>query len=185
MIGRSLLSLVSLALVAMQAAVVSAISDGNYTIRLSDTQFLSSLGTFVGAPAVLLPRRNQPGLQEWFIQNLDDEGHVWIRNARSQHFLAPNPKEYEHSLVTLSSHEFVWRLHSFDYPKHYIVRPGPAGTQWLVLGPSTRPLVPTRLETQLIGSTDQEEWLFSPVKEEEEEPRQQCGPWRMQKEWVL
>ncbi|KAK3821379.1 MAG: hypothetical protein J3Q66DRAFT_333183 [Benniella sp.] len=168
MIGRTLLSFLVVATIALHSCLAFGIPTGIYRISLSKNEVLSVQDTRVGIPAVLMHPRStsDPFLQEWLIESRAD-GTAVIRNCHSRHYLSPrNPKQQQnHDMVIQNQEEFTWRLIRRE-GRVLIERPSLYPGAPSVVGLAPLFIQPPQVDVQEWKHGDRyQEWNFEPMVE--------------------
>ncbi|KAG0206250.1 hypothetical protein B0O80DRAFT_469698 [Mortierella sp. GBAus27b] len=172
MIGRSLLSLLVVATVALQSCVATAVEDGNYIISNSNRGLL--VDSEIAHVSNLEPE------QAWRVENQGSD-HVLIQSTKSGLFLAPDDRKSRDSWIVESSEEFVWRLFREEDGAVYIEQPiGSSGNEPLIIG-AVASTDAAYIWTQSFEDGDKnQKWTFAPVPSSKRDTQHRCGPWRLE-----
>ncbi|KAF9936027.1 hypothetical protein BGZ65_002788 [Modicella reniformis] len=158
MVGRSLLSLLAVATVAMQC--VAAIEDGVYRISTDGGQFLTVQDIFSNTPLMLQELFKDSPTQKWRVKNVKNTA-VSIQNIRTNFYVAPKNTKAQGDVIQ-SEEEFHWQLQPKDgkFVIAHTSDTSKAGS--LVISRSPEHITPAHVNTQQDGKVNQE-WNFSPL----------------------
>jgi hypothetical protein len=115
MLGRTLFSLCTVAVLAIQSCTATAstpvIQDGVYRIANQVRGYLTSQGQEKGTPVILSDTYNSQSSQEWEVLNVEND-LVLIRNLASGFYLAPiDPLNIQfREVVVQAGREFQWTM---------------------------------------------------------------------------
>ncbi|KAG0217514.1 hypothetical protein B0O80DRAFT_466727 [Mortierella sp. GBAus27b] len=189
MVGRSLLSVLAGAAVAIQACVASALSPGKHSITVGRLS-LNAIDAVAGSPLTLDPS-NLPGTT-WFVEEVN-----YVHNYNYQIvvirldypgkdlWVAPLAK-VNHAVVELQSVPFNWRLDRLRDGRFTISPAFQGHSETLVLAESRDDVFPPKVEiTDKENGDPLQIWAITPVKEDEEDEEEEfvprCGPRRIQR----
>ncbi|KAI8346122.1 hypothetical protein B0O80DRAFT_247385 [Mortierella sp. GBAus27b] len=160
MIGRSLVSLLVVAAVAVQSCVAYIVEDGVYTISSTNGRNLATFDIYeLAHAAAAVPSE---GIQQkWRVENRGGD-RVVIQSTRTKYFLYLPGLDYE-TWVGVYTSETVWQLfNEGDGVSIRSIYPSAGDNLPLVAAP-TRPNPFTTLETyKLDGALDKDyKWTFT------------------------
>ncbi|KAF9956325.1 hypothetical protein BGZ65_002810 [Modicella reniformis] len=180
MVGRSLLSLLAVAAVAIQSCVAGVIENGIYRISLENHyQLLTASNPYPEAPLELLPARNDRGSQLWWVENHENQ-RIVLQNIGSSLYAAPRntKQQVPFDSVVLSVEEFQWHsIPSADGNGIVLIRPSvtPVANP-LVASMSPLRIYPPQVDIQELRFYDKsQEWTFDPLKRFKKVTKNHCG----------
>jgi hypothetical protein len=173
MIGRSLLSLLVVATVALQSCVATVVEDGNYFISISNR------GLHVDSDIAHVS--NLEPQQAWRVENQGSDYVVIRSTTKSGHFLAPDDRKSRDSWIVESSEKFVWRLFREDDGAVYIEQPiGSSGNDPLIIGAVASTDAAYVWTQSFEDGNRNQKWTFTPASGSKRDTQHRCGPWRLE-----
>ena len=175
MFGRSLLSVLTVAAVAIQACVASVVPPGEYLIKLGGLT-LGTNNPHVGGGLQLDPY-NSLRFKDWIVlPTRNSEYVIRLKVGDEDFWLAPLSK-LDHAPVELREQPFIWRLEDLQN-RGVIVRR--ADDDSLVLAKSPLSIGFSQVETtHYKGGDVRQIWSFLPV---DNDFGSSCGPKRLQRD---
>ncbi|KAI8346142.1 hypothetical protein B0O80DRAFT_247725, partial [Mortierella sp. GBAus27b] len=164
MVGRSLLSLLVAATVAIQSCAAAAVEDGNYVISNQNGRLQVGQAK-EGSPAFV----SDEGFEVWRVENRYDDD-VLIRNLNTGLLLSSQQLGVPDSKVIVTSKKSIWHLRREDDQSIVIEEPHNTG---LIAGEQDGEVVTV---PSFVGQT----WRFYPVLDFKHETQHRCGPWRLE-----
>ncbi|KAK3821363.1 MAG: hypothetical protein J3Q66DRAFT_150883 [Benniella sp.] len=187
MLGRSLLSFVALASVAVLSCVSAVVDDGIYSISNAKRGGILTATLEKGSPVVLQRQLTPPSLQQWRVENRGYKGyvitHLGLTPQDPELYLSPkNPKDVLNpNQLVVSPEPFHWDLYKNTEGKVVIFVKTYVPVTPLVVGTLPNDISPPQVVVQKIRSGDPlQEWNFELRIKVQEETQSRYSPWRMQ-----
>ncbi|KAG0246920.1 hypothetical protein B0O80DRAFT_466772 [Mortierella sp. GBAus27b] len=180
MVGRSLLSFLAIAAVAIAQVVLPP---GKYEIsqRVDLRRIpLDVKEARIGAQLVL--DRNLPEYRGWHLEpNYDLSVAIRLDYEGSRPLYAAPIEKAEGAPVKLQKEPFYWNFYEGD-GGYILVRADTVGSnEPLALGRALHSKAPYVVDNQAYDGNPKQVWTFTEVKEFEQESRSHCGPKRIQR----